>query len=200
MVLEILKHLEQLDLVMTFKKVGEQITISVLPKPKTSDQSAQNLAPFIVNGTDHLKLEEQLTRALAGTLPQLSNLTYQMNSYIKSVEEMKEKSAMEQEKKKKEKAKKEKVENALKDFDNLIEEKKYDEAEKAIKSALKVDENNAYAMECQTKLNNAKGSIGLFENAFTAPAPPSQPSTHQMSQDEIEAMIQERYNNRYNSH
>ena len=45
---QILEKLDNLDVVVTFKKIGYEFTVSVLPKPKTSDESAKLIVPFIV--------------------------------------------------------------------------------------------------------------------------------------------------------
>lgn len=225
MVLEILKHLDNLDLVMVFNKSGEETTISVLPKPKTSDESAKNLAPFIVKGKEPSEIESALIQAISNQLPQVSNLTSEMNAFIKSVEDMKAKSKMADAKKAEAKKIAEKIKKELENVQSLIDEDKLDEAEKHVKKALKLDNENAKAKEFQADINSKRNAGTLFgTNSFT-PTPqepiqevvkqpvvqptsvevkPQQPTpqptridVNSMTQEQIEALIAER-EERYN--
>ena len=125
---QILEKLDNIDVVVAFKKIGDEFTVSVLPKPKTSDESAKLIVPFIVTGTDVQSVLEELSKSLENQLPKISQVTTNMNDFINSAEKMKAESKMAEEKKKKQKTLNEKVKKKLEGIDKLIEEKSFKEA------------------------------------------------------------------------
>lgn len=191
---QILEKLDNLDVVLTFKKIGNEFTVSVLPKPRTSDKSAKLIVPFIVTGTHIPSIIDELSKALENQLPKISEVTTNMNSFINSAEKMKAESKMEEEKKKKQKSIEDKVKKKLEGFDKLIEEKSFKEAQKLIDSAFKIDAESSLAKACKQKLDDNNKSVGLFqEQAYTAPAEPKVVEAKQLSPDQIEEMMEERY-------
>lgn len=191
---QILEQLDNLDVVVTFKKIGNEFTVSVLPKPKTSDESAKQIVPFIVTGTNISAIVNELSKALENQLPVISEVTTNMNSFIDSAEKMKAESKMEEERKKKQKSLDDKVKKKLENFDKLIEEKSFKEAQKLIDSAFKIDAESSLAKSCKKKLDDNNKSVGLFsEQAYTASATPVVNEPKQLTQDQIEAMMEDRY-------
>ena len=192
---QILEKLDNIDIVVAFKKVGNEFTVSVLPKPKTSDESAKLIVPFIVTSSEVESLLKELSNSLENQFPKISEVTTNMNSFIDSTEKMKAESKMEEEKKKNKKSLDEKVKKKLEGFDKLIEEKSYKDAQKLIDAAFKLDPKSALAKSCKSKLDENNRSVGLFqEQAYTAPAQPKVVEAKQLSPDQIEAMMEERYN------
>jgi PRTRC genetic system protein E len=190
----ILEKLDNLDVVVTFKKVGDEFTVSVLPKPKTSDESAKLIVPFIVTGTHIPSIIDEISKALKNQLPQISEVTTNMNSFIDSAEKMKAESKMAEESKKKQKTLDDKVKKKLENFDKLIEEKSFKEAQKLIDSAFKIDAESSLAKACKQKLDDNNKSVGLFqEQAYTAPAEPKVVEAKQLSPQQIETMMEDRY-------
>ncbi len=107
---------------------------------------------------------------------------------------MKAESKMAEESKKKQKTLDDKVKKKLENFDKLIEEKSFKEAQKLIDSAFKIDAESSLAKECKQKLDDNNKSVGLFqEQAYTAPAEPKVVESKQLSPDQIESMMEERY-------
>jgi len=192
---QILEKLDNIDIVVAFKKVGNEFTVSVLPKPKTSDESAKLIVPFIVTSTEVESLLQELSNSLENQFTEISKVTTNMNSFIDSAEKMKAESKMEEEIKKKQKTLDEKVKKKLEDFDKLIEEKSFKEAQKLIDAAFKIDSESSLAKSCKVKLDKNNKSVGLFqEQAYTAPAQPKVIEAVELSSDQIEAMMEERYN------
>lgn len=192
---QILEKLDNIDIVVAFTKVGNEFTVSVLPKPKTSDESAKLIVPFIVTSSEIESLLKELSNSLENQFPKISEVTTNMNSFIDSTEKMKAESKMEEEKKKNKKSLDEKVKKKLEGFDKLIEEKSYKDAQKLIDAAFKLDSKSSLAKSCKSKLDENNRSVGLFqEQAYTAPAQPKVVEAKQLSPDQIEAMMEERYN------
>jgi PRTRC genetic system protein E len=191
---QILEKLDNLDVVVTFKKLGDEFTVSVLPKPRTSDESSKLIVPFIVTGTNIPSIIDEISKALESQLTQISEVTTNMNAFIDSAEKMKAESKMEEEKKKKQKSLDEKVKKKLENFDKLIDEKSFKEAQKLIDSAFKIDAESSLAKSCKQKLDDNNKSVGLFqEQAYTAPAQPRVDEPKPLSPDQIEAMMEDRY-------
>lgn len=191
---QILEKLDNIDVVVAFKKIGDEFTVSVLPKPKTSDESAKLIVPFIVTGTDVQSVLEELSKSLENQLPKISQVTTNMNDFINSAEKMKAESKMAEEKKKKQKTLNEKVKKKLEGIDKLIEEKSFKEAQKLIDEALKIDSESSLAKSCKQKLDNNNRSVGLFqEQAYTAPAEPKVIEAKQLTPEQIESMMEDRY-------
>lgn len=192
---QILEKLDNIDIVVAFKKVGNEFTVSVLPKPKTSDESAKLIVPFIVTSSEIESLLKELSNSLENQFPKISEVTTNMNSFIDSTEKMKAESKMEEEKKKNKKSLDEKVKKKLEGFDKLIEEKSYKDAQKLIDAAFKLDSTSSLAKSCKSKLDENNRSVGLFqEQAYTAPAQPKVVEAKQLSPEQIESMMEERYN------
>tara|TARA_B100000768_G_C11278797_1_gene377360 strand:+ start:751 stop:1359 length:609 start_codon:yes stop_codon:yes gene_type:complete len=191
---QILEKLDNIDVVVAFKKIGDEFTVSVLPKPKTSDESAKLIVPFIVTGTDVQSVLEELSKSLENQLPKISQVTTNMNDFINSAEKMKAESKMAEEKKKKQKTLNEKVKKKLEGIDKLIEEKSFKEAQKLIDEALKIDSESSLAKSCKQKLDDNNKSVGLFqEQAYTAPAEPKVIESKQLTPEQIESMMEDRY-------
>tara|TARA_R100000544_G_scaffold31179_1_gene17451 strand:- start:34328 stop:34936 length:609 start_codon:yes stop_codon:yes gene_type:complete len=191
---QILEKLDNIDVVVAFKKIGDEFTVSVLPKPKTSDESAKLIVPFIVTGTDVQSVLEELSKSLENQLPKISQVTTNMNDFINSAEKMKAESKMAEEKKKKQKTLNEKVKKKLEGIDKLIEEKSFKEAQKLIDEALKIDSESSLAKSCKQKLDDNNRSVGLFqEQAYTAPAEPKVIESKQLTPEQIESMMEDRY-------
>jgi len=192
---QILEKLDNIDIVVAFKKVGNEFTVSVLPKPKTSDESAKLIVPFIVTSSEIESLLKELSNSLENQFPKISEVTTNMNSFIDSTEKMKAESKMEEEKKKNKKSLDEKVKKKLEGFDKLIEEKSYKDAQKLIDAAFKLDPTSVLAKSCKSKLDENNRSVGLFqEQAYTAPAQPKVVEAKQLSPEQIESMMEDRYN------
>jgi len=192
---QILEKLDNIDIVVAFKKVGNEFTVSVLPKPKTSDESAKLIVPFIVTSSEIESLLKELSNSLENQFPKISEVTTNMNSFIDSTEKMKAESKMEEEKKKNKKSLDEKVKKKLEEFDKLIEEKSYKDAQKLIDAAFKLDPTSVLAKSCKSKLDENNRSVGLFqEQAYTAPAQPKVVEAKQLSPEQIESMMEDRYN------
>ncbi len=191
---QILEKLDNIDVVVAFKKIGDEYTVSVLPKPKTSDESAKLIVPFIVTGTDVSNIIDEISKALESQLPEISQVTTNMNDFINSAEKMKAESKMAEESKKKQKTLDDKVKKKLEGFDKLIEDKSFKEAQKLIDNAFKIDAESSLAKACKQKLDDNNKSVGLFqEQAYTAPAQPKVVESNQLTPEQIESMMEDRY-------
>ena len=191
---QILEKLDNIDVVVAFKKIGDEYTISVLPKPKTSDESGKLIVPFIVTGVNIPNIIEEISKALENQLPKISQVTTNMNDFINSAEKMKAESKMAEENKKKQKTLDDKVKKKLEGFEQLIKDKSFKEAQKLIDSAFKIDAESSLAKACKQKLDDNNKTVGLFqEQAYTAPAQPKVIESVELTPEQIESMMEDRY-------
>jgi PRTRC genetic system protein E len=190
MIKEIEQHLGSVDVVINITKTGGKFVVSVLPKPKTDDPAKNLLVPFIITGDSAEEVDAKLNENLLKIIPEVAKTTDSMNTYLDRVKEMEAESKMKSEGKKKSEELSKKINKKFEGFDDLIKEKEFDKAEKIIKEVLKMQPNNSKAINGQNDLTKAKSAEAgdLFSTVESKPMM----QTKAMTEDEVEAVIEER--------
>jgi hypothetical protein len=200
MIKEIENHLGNVDVTINISKIGDEFVLSVLPKPKTEDPIKECLDPFIIKGIDPVEVEKLLNKFLTEVIPSVEETTNSINHYLDTVNEMKANSKAEKDSKKKSDADAIKINKELGVFDELIAEKKFDEAKKLIDKVSKIDASNKHIIKAIDTLSKAKldSSNDLFSVAESSEMVEVKPiKSIAMNEDEIQLATESRSSNMF---
>ena len=135
--------LNGVDVVLTIRKSGEQVTVSVLAKGDVKDKAAQNIPPFIISGTAS-EIDAAFFQTIKQPLQKTAGILTNMSEYEKSQEKADSESAAKKEEKakaeKEKKQRKEKHDKLVKKSAELEKDSKYREAIGALNEAKKLSD------------------------------------------------------------
>jgi len=149
------QYLENTNINLVITKNGNQLTVSLLPKPKINDEAKNILKPIIIKGTAD-ELDEQFHIILQKPLEKVAGITSNILSFESSVKEMEEKSAAQKKIKEEQKKNEEKANKELEKVDELIKNKEFNKALISVKKALEISSGYKKAIELEKSINEAK--------------------------------------------
>jgi PRTRC genetic system protein E len=148
------------DLSLTIRKKGAEVTVSLMPKSKKVDDPAQfKIQPLIITGTPE-ELDNEFVAAIKSPLSQSTGLLANMAEHEKSVKEAAANSKAEKDKKDKEKKEAEarqKKEKKL--FEKADEQENEEDYRGAVKTLTAVLEVTSDTQKIQTRITELKEKL-----------------------------------------
>lgn len=160
---EISKLINGIDLTISIKKQDDQLTVAILPKPRINDSAKDSIKPIILKGTAD-KLDEHFFTEIKKPLENTSTWSVDMKKFEEHMAQVEAQTQRQKQKEMEITKKKNEISNILKNFDSLLEEKNFKQAEESIRKCLKIDPDSTTAKEKQKELRKLTGEITLFEN------------------------------------
>lgn len=149
------QYLNNTNINLVITKNGEEITVSLLPKPKINDEAKSVLKPIIIKGTA-TELDEQFHVILQKPLEKASGVTSNILSFEASVKEMEQKSEAQKKIKEEQEKNKKKADSELEKVDELIKNKDFNKALICIKKSLEIYPEYKKAIELEKQVSEAK--------------------------------------------
>jgi PRTRC genetic system protein E len=145
---------------------GNTMIVSILPvNDKLNDEATRLMQPMILKGTPE-ELNKEFFAAIQKPMTDMSNLFSNMDSFLKSMEEVKRQSKMEQEKRDKEKKEKEerkkKYDAQMQKVTELISKEKWGEAIGAMPNAKDFPEQSEEIQKKLKELHEKHGQLSLL--------------------------------------